>query len=356
VLAYGWVFHAGFFGFYYSFGFSMWALVALCRQGRARLAAVPLFLLAITFHALPVVWALSAAVYAWAAKRIPQRAAHRILLAVAALAAIAGLRFYLTSHFVTVWQIRQLFFATGADQVWIYDAKYLKLFGCILLLAILLLYDLIARKGIAAVAGGLPFQLACLTATGVLLIPVSIQLPQYQHRLTFIADRMSLATAVCCCIMLGLGNPPKALKGALMALAAVYFFFVYSDARAANRIEDRVERVLDALPPGQRVVSAVASRGIRLDPLGHLLDRPCAGRCFNYANYEPSTGQFRLRAIAENRIVFDKYRDSYDLQKGQYTVKARDLPLYEVYACGPEQFCLRMLRLGDRVSTTFVDR
>ncbi|MGA2436310.1 MAG: hypothetical protein ABSG25_13620, partial [Bryobacteraceae bacterium] len=117
-----------------------------------------------------------------------------------------------------------------------------------------------------------------------------------------------------------------------------------------------VERVLDALPPGQRVVSAVASRGIRLDPLGHLLDRPCAGRCFNYANYEPSTGQFRLRAIEENRIVFDKYRDSYDLQKGQYTVKSRDLPLYEVYACGPQRFCLRMLRLGDRVATTFVDR
>ncbi|MGA2435693.1 MAG: hypothetical protein ABSG25_10450, partial [Bryobacteraceae bacterium] len=240
VLAYGWVFHAGFFGFYYSFGFSIWALVALCQQRRARLAAVPLFPLAISFHALPVVWALSAAVYAWAAKRISPRTSHRILLAVAALAAIAGLRFYLTSHFVTVWQIRQLFFATGADQVWIYDAKYLKLFGCILLLAILLLYDLIARKGIAAVAGGLPFQIACLTATGVLLIPVSIQLPQYQHRLTFIADRMSLATAVCFCIMLGLGNPPKALKGALMALAAVYFFFVYSDARAVNRIEDRV--------------------------------------------------------------------------------------------------------------------
>ena len=57
MLAYGWVFHMGFFNFYLSMGLCFWAL-ALAWEWHARSVAiaVPLLCLAYVAHALPVVW------------------------------------------------------------------------------------------------------------------------------------------------------------------------------------------------------------------------------------------------------------------------------------------------------------
>jgi len=30
--------------------------------------------------------------------------------------------------------------------------------------------------------------------------------------------------------------------------------------------------------------------------IAHSVDRACIGHCFSYSNYEPSSGQFRVRA------------------------------------------------------------
>jgi len=57
-----------------------------------------------------------------------------------------------------------------------------------------------------------------------------------------------------------------------------------------------------------------------------MIDRACLGRCYSYANYEPATAQFRIRAIAENPIVVSTDNDSLCLQDGSYVVKQRDLP------------------------------
>ncbi len=350
MLSYGWVFHAGFFNFYFSMGCCFWAFAALWSDRRiARLAAVPLLVVATLAQALAATWAISVIVYVWLARRI----SRRVLLAGAALAAIVALRLFLVTHFTTYTGVRPIFLVTGADQVWIYGPKYLLLSACLLLVGILLFMQLVTEKGIAAVIRGLPFQVALLTAAGVLLIPAAIRFPAYRHALTYIADRMSLATAVSVCIVLGSANPPRALKAALAVLAAVYFCFVYADEHALNRIEDRMDAAVSTLPPGQRVVSGlIAPPNIRIDPLTHMIDRACIGRCFSYGNYEPSTGHFGLRAVAENPIVVYEYRDSFDLQKGTYMVKQRDLPLYQVYPCGAERLCIRALRAGEPSGAT----
>jgi hypothetical protein len=61
-----------------------------------------------------------------------------------------------------------------------------------------------------------------------------------------------------------------------------------------------------------------------------MIDRVCLGRCYSYANYEPSTAQFRVRVVSANPIVAATYEDSWALQGGKYVVKERDLPLYEI--------------------------
>src|SRR5664279_893587 len=57
MLAYGWVFHMGFFNFYLSLGLCFWALALLWKPSARRAgAAAPILILAYLAHALPVVW------------------------------------------------------------------------------------------------------------------------------------------------------------------------------------------------------------------------------------------------------------------------------------------------------------
>jgi hypothetical protein len=81
----------------------------------------------------------------------------------------------------------------------------------------------------------------------------------------------------------------------------------------------------------------------------HLVDRACMGHCFSYANYEPSTGQFRLRATLRNGVVVSSNSDSKALQRGDYLVRVSDLPLYQIYSCGQDttDLCVRSVNAGE---------
>ena len=113
-------------------------------------------------------------------------------------------------------------------------------------------------------------------------------------------------------------------------------------------------RAVAQLPPGQRVVSEVAAQESRIRSLDHVVDRVCLGRCFSYANYEPSTAQFRVRADHDNPFVVSNYSESYHIQTGGYVVKARDLPLYRIDLCAPtsRRICVSPLRAGATLRNT----
>ena len=106
-------------------------------------------------------------------------------------------------------------------------------------------------------------------------------------------------------------------------------------------MQDAVAR----LQPGQRVVSVVDDPDLRVNALTHMIDRVCLGRCYSYANYEPSTAQFRVRATAANPFVVFRYRDSVAIQGGKYVVKPEDLPLYQVDLNGGK-LVIRSLQAG----------
>jgi hypothetical protein len=175
-----------------------------------------------------------------------------------------------------------------------------------------------------------PVQLAVISAATVFLIPGKVEFPGYHHRLVFIPERLSLATAVAICAMLA-GSPPRRwLRLGQGALAAIFFLFLFHDESALNRLEERVEKVVDRLPPGQRVLMGVDDPALRTAAVAHMIDRACVSRCFSYANYEPSTWQFRVRATGPNRYVAWTYEDSWRMQTGLYVVRPSDLPLYQV--------------------------
>ena len=83
-----------------------------------------------------------------------------------------------------------------------------------------------------------------------------------------------------------------------------------------------------------------------------MIDRACLGRCFSYANYEPSTAQFRVRAVAENPYVTAKYEDSWRMQNGSYVVKDHDLPLLQLVLDEDGRMVVRSLKAGTPCGST----
>jgi len=198
-------------------------------------------------------------------------------------------------------------------------------------------------------AGDVPFHLCVLMSFGIVVFPTRIELPQFHMALSFITERMTLPYAVLICAFLAAADPPKWLKIAFIPLASIYFSFLYVDARAVNQVERRMEILTDGLSTTDRVVSSFADPWCRVPPLAHNLDRVCVGKCLSYANYEPFSQGFRVRAVRPNALVVTNSLDYGALQDGGYTVKPGDLPFYQVAWCdaSPQDLCLKRLQSGD---------
>ena len=68
-------------------------------------------------------------------------------------------------------------------------------------------------------------------------------------------------------------------------------------------------------------MTGIDDPSLHIDPFTHMIDRACLGVCYSYANYEPSTAQFRVRALGPNPSVAFTYEDSWRLHTGSYIVK-----------------------------------
>jgi len=351
MLAYGWVFHMGFFNFYIALGLCFWAMALLWEPKLWRVGiSAALLALAYLAHALPVAWCVCLLAYLAVARSRPARL--RAYATLAALLLMAAVRVAAMHALSGRWYPAQITKITGADQVWVFGPKYgLALAGLLLVWGVLFL-KLLQQWGPSSVLASLPFHLFVVSAGGILILPSTVLIPGFLHSLVYIAERMSLAVGVAVCALLASARPRALDRYAMLALAAVFFVFLYGDERALNKFEDRLDGAVASLRPGQRVVSLVDDSDTRVNALTHMIDRACVGRCYSYANYEPSTRQFRLRAVADNRIVVRTYADSWALQTGAYLVKPADAPLYAVDLDGAGRMIVRELKAGTLCGST----
>jgi hypothetical protein len=344
MLAYGWVFHMGFFNFYLAMGLCFWAMALSWNPHPWNLVlAAGLAIPAYTAHALPVLWAAGLMAYVWAARRLSGAARARLLAGSLLLMGVVHAAF--TWAPAANWSLNQLAFATGTDQVWVFDDKYYLVQVALLVVWASLFLHLMHGR-VAAVVSSIPFQLCVLSAAAVFILPTAVLLPGYHHALAFIAERMSLGVGICVCGSLGMA-PARALERyGLMAVAMIFFAFLFHDERALNGFENRMNEVLAQLPAGQRVISPILDPSLRVNALAHVIDRACLGRCYSYANYEPSTAQFRVRAVAANPYVAKKYADSFELQLGRHVVQPQELPMYRVAVNAAGQMRIESLQAG----------
>jgi hypothetical protein len=193
-------------------------------------------------------------------------------------------------------------------------------------------------------------QIWSLHVAALVLIPSAIQLPQYQHVLAYIPQRISLLTGILFIMMVGRARYGRGITRFTTLVATVFFTCLYLDGVAFNRVEDQVAALVTRLPPGQRVVAGISDAGARLNALMHVVDRACIGRCFSYGNYEPATAQFRIRVTGPTRAVAADMGVVQKLEEGQYVVTAAEDPLYSVcpFEQDPSHFYLRAIHAGQQ--------
>jgi hypothetical protein len=347
LLTYGAVFRMGFFNFYISVGISCGAIALVWwNDSRARWLALALLPVAWIAHLMPCLWAMAAIGYIIAARWM--RPSHRWRLLAAGLIAVGGLTAFLATRAPSSWapglRVESFF---GADQVFTFGAKYNIIVAGLLCWLILLLvrrFELYPRP-----LHDIVLHLWLLMAVASVSLPDSIWLPPYSGR-TYITLRLSLFSAIFLCSAVA-KVPLKAvgITGQL-ALLAAFLSFSYADERALNLVEQKVARAIAALPPGSRVISTVKDSRLYIQALQHVVDRPCIGRCFDFADYEPSTGKFRLRAQPGNSFVLSDYADISKLETKQLVFSRTDVAVYRLFPCeDAREICEDRVSPGQRL-------
>lgn len=351
MMAYGWVYHQGFFNYYLSCAFGFWAIGLAVSGGRQALAAAPLLAAAATGHLVGAAAAAGFCVYLLILRRIQPRSRKWLLgAAVLALAGVAGA---IAAFLPSSWHTSSLLHLSGGTVFWVYGAKY----AIPSLLVVSYWAWALLAAGQERNPNGPSYpaapHLAALSAAALVTLPASLHWPGTQHFLHFIDWRLAVWLALLLHCGLVRRVPARWTMAACSTAAALYFFLLAADWRALGKAEISFHQAARKAPARARVVSEATALPLGMNPLLHMIDRACIGHCFSYANYEPASAQFRLRVLPGSPVVLDSSQLVSSLQAGEYTVQPRDLPLFAIFPAdaprGSLHLHVRPLQQGEQI-------
>ncbi len=349
IVTYGWTFHMGFFNYYLSLGLSFFCLAILWRgKNWERIIAIAMMPLILMAHPFGFIWVVAAALYIALAETIPRR--YGFILVILAGASLLLIHAYFWSHYIVEPEPGRFYRFNGLDQLVLLGSRYYMPERALLIFAIVAVaIDAIRhRKRGFWTDLSTPLQLYIVAELAILLFPRGVTFPTHVA-IALITDRLTSVSAVLGCCVLAAMQPKKWHFAVSSLIAVVFFSLVYKDTGTINRMEMEVERLVTALPPGQRVVATIMPLGDSRISVQHIVDRACIGHCFDYGNYEPGSAVFRVRALPGNPYVIDDYDLATDTEEGTYVVQPEDLPLYQVYQCTESgtELCIRPLQAGE---------
>ena len=355
VLGYGYAFHMGFMNYYFSIGLALLGLAASWRGGAGNwLLAGAIAVVGLIAHPIGFVLFVCVTTYISLWRVLPRW--PRVALAVAAVAFFGGLRFYFERHaeFAPSWREEGFLQLLGQDQMNVYGQRYGALawfaLGWGVVCAAAAVYDWIFRAKKPAAGLQLILEIYVIAVIATACLPENFRTHLFAGWIGLLVSRLTLVTAVFgLAILAALPVPRWAWRGATV-IAAVFAGFLYQDTGKLDRMEANARVLTSAMAPGTRIVAvANAPADWRVPFIYHSIDRACIGHCFSYANYEASSQQFRLRAVAGNDVVTTSVDQSDDMSSGDYVVRKKDLPLVSIYQCDDGDFttlCARELREG----------
>jgi len=356
-LAYGYSFSMGFFNYYISIGLASFALAIVWRGGAGNwLTAAMLAPLILLAHPIGFLWFVCTAAYVSLWRLIPGY--WRLVLPVLVIAAYVALKAFLlhSDRLQSSWRPGPFYWMNGSDQLMLFGQRYLVLAR--IALAWGLLCFLPAFAG-AVRSGGeqlrqfrLPIELYLAALTAAAFVPENIRSDLFAGWIGLLVSRLTTITAIFGLCVLALLPLRKWQALGFALIATLFFSWTYRDTATISRVEANAENLIEKLPYGTRIVPVIsAPDDWRIQFISHSVDRACVGHCFSYSNYEPSSGQFRVRALPGSPIATDSADKSEDMASGDYVVQPKDLPLVSIYQCGDSDWtvlCADPLRAGNK--------
>jgi len=357
LLAYGYAFSMGFMNYYLSIGFAFLALAVAWRGGAGNwLSAAAISAISLLAHPIGFVLFVTSAAYLSLWQRWSRRT--RLTLPTIAIISVAAMKFYFAAHkaLEASWRSTGFFHLLGQDQLDLFGHRYVVLSWVVLtwgiIIALAAIYDWIFRGKPPSVALRFAVELYVVAVIATLCLPENFRVGLYAGWIGLLVSRLTLVTAIFGLLVLASLRLPRWSVYGNVLCALVFFLFLYRDTGKVDRMEANARTVVESLPVGTRTV-AVANPpdDWRIQFIYHSIERACIGRCFSFANYEPSSLQFRIRALAGNYFVTTSVDQSDDMSSGDYIVKTEDLPLTAIYQCNGADFtqlCALPLRAGQK--------
>jgi hypothetical protein len=351
ILAYGTVFNMGLFNYYIGGALSLAALAILWEPTRSDAAVAILFFgLGWLAQPLPVLWTLGVLAYIFLARTLPPK--FRLVLPAVCLAALLLVRNFILRHWFATWSWRQAMHATGADQGYMFGSHYRSITLAIAAVWAFGILQIARDRGWSRLLCSIPFQVYAISVAGCFLLPYTILFPWYKAAFGGVPERVAWLSAIFVCALIAEVRYAVRYGLVLGVVALVFFVFLYSDARAINKLEQKLDALVSKLPPDQRVIGLLRYPPNSGFDESMLLDRACIGKCFSFGNYEASTQQFRVRAAPGNSIVAWGAEDSPARNRAssraeQFFLSEPTGTLYFLHPCGNADICMQAVTRRD---------
>jgi hypothetical protein len=355
MLAYGYSFSMGFMNYCLSLGLACFGMAILWKAQRSDwIAGVLIALLALLAHPIGFLWMVATLAYINVRAKVPGW--WKLVLPLASASAFTAVYWY-TSHRPALsadWDRGPFYFYNGADQLALYGQRYFYLAGAAFFFGVVCVAaDLFSRRRENSFwkPFELPFELYAVAFCATALLPENLRPSVNSGWIGLLSSRLTTISAILgLCILVSI--KPRKWHLAGFGLCAVAFFaFLYQDTGWLNQLEANGEKLVENLPAGTRViVTARAPEGSRIPFIGHVVERACIGHCFSYANYEPSSGEFRVRVKKGSPVVTSSTNDAEDMASGEYEVDETDLPIKQIWQCDEKdltKLCIRDLAAGE---------
>lgn len=358
VLAYGYVFHMGFMNYYMSLALAFLGLAAVWQGSAENWAMAAAFgALSLTAHPIGFAFFVGAALYVELSKKLDGY--WRWSLPILGVLVLFYVRWFfaMRTEWDTDWANRRaLFDILGIDQFKLFGDRYGWLagvaFAWALLAVFVFFYDWIIRREKPQPLFRMAVELYLLSMIAIKCLPENVRFSGSGAWAGLLGSRLTLITAVLGVLLLACVRVRRWHLLGSCVIAATFFVFVYVDTRKLDRMEASARELAAKLPAAQRIVAvAKPPAGWRIPFVYHSIERTCIGHCFSYGNYEPSSAQFRVRAVPGSSFVVSSNFKAEAIVRGDYVVQQSDLPLVSIYQCGAADWtrlCAAELNVGSK--------
>lgn len=356
MLAYGYSFSMGFMNYCWSLGLACFALAIVWRVPRRVdwIGCAILALVTYVAHPIGFLWLVGMLAYVKVREKLPGW--WKLILPLGAAAGFCAI-FWYTSHRPDLspdWGRGPFYLYNGADQLALYGNRYVWLAVAAFCLGLACVaVDFFAgtadRGAWKRFASPLEWYAVAFCATA--LVPENLRPSPDAGWIGLLGSRLTTVSAIFGLCVLGLLKPRKWQLAGFGACALVFFAFLYQDTGWINRLEANGEKLVSNLSPGTRVIVTLdAPPGSRIEFIHHSVERACIGHCFSYANYEPSSREFRVRVREGSPVATSSTDTAEDMAAGEYDVDESDLPMKQIYQCDASdltKLCIRDLAVGN---------